>query len=415
MEVQARERHQAATLRHKVAMKKWKEDGSDPTTQPHTPRLDRYMVEGATTEALSEVLRDDEKSSHNAPAHKVLVRQDELSEWIASFDRYRAGGSGGSDRGAYLRLFNGGLYLYDRVGRGHFAMSNWSACILGGIQPAVIRRIAKDAAEDGLLQRFAFCVSTHQRRGEDRAPDSEATDRYNALFPAVAALRPAKDGYGDPQPVVLHTAAHTHRIEILDLIDALVAAPDATSRMKAALNKWPGLWARMTLIFHLIEVADPRANGTIAPIAYVANNAAARATAYLRDILLPHLLRADAIMFDTEQTGHARWIAGHLLAKGAERISARDIMKAYGALRAPEHRRELLAVMDSLETMGWVRAVTPDDGRQPTNWEVNPGIHNFTARAAHEREHREATKQKIRETVARMRERRDAANAAAPP
>jgi enamine deaminase RidA (YjgF/YER057c/UK114 family) len=29
----------------------------------------------------------------------------------------------------------------------------------------------------------------------------------------------------------------------------------------------------------------------------------------MRDILLPHLLRAEAVMFATAQTGHARWIA----------------------------------------------------------------------------------------------------------
>ena len=44
-----------------------------------------------TMEALTEVLRDDPQATQRAPAKKVLIRQDEMSEWVASFDRYRSG------------------------------------------------------------------------------------------------------------------------------------------------------------------------------------------------------------------------------------------------------------------------------------------------------------------------------------
>ena len=110
------------------------------------------------------MLRDDCKATQRAPAGKVLIRQDEMGEWIAGFDRYRSGGKGGSDRGAYLRLYNGGRYTVDRIQRSTFAISNWTACILGGILPGPIRQIAKDATDDGLLQRFCFCVPAHQGR-----------------------------------------------------------------------------------------------------------------------------------------------------------------------------------------------------------------------------------------------------------
>ena len=69
----------------------------------------RYLVEDTTIEALSDVLRDDEKSTMQCPARKVLVRQDEMSEFFANLDRY-SGGKGSGDRGAYLRLYNGGRW-----------------------------------------------------------------------------------------------------------------------------------------------------------------------------------------------------------------------------------------------------------------------------------------------------------------
>jgi hypothetical protein len=158
----------------------------------------------------------------------------------------------------------------------------------------------------------------------------------------------------------------------------------------------------MTLIFHLIDLADARARGERGDVANVARGSATTATRYLRDILLPHLLRAEAVMFSTVQTGHARWIAGFILSKGGNRVAARDLVQAYRPLRAPEHRRELVDVMSSLEAMGWVRAAPQSDGRPPVAWNINPKVSGvFAERAKRERTDRQATKERIRETLAR--------------
>jgi Protein of unknown function (DUF3987) len=400
LEVAARQEHADAMRRYKLEMKQWKDNGANPESEPTMPRLDRYMVEGTTIEALSEVLRDDMDARQRAPAGKVLIRQDEMSEWLGSFDRYRAGGRGGSDRGAYIRLYNGGRYTIDRIGRGSFAASSWSACILGGIQPGPIQQIARDAADDGLLQRFCYVVPTQQGRGEDRAPDKAAAARYEALFPALTVLRPSRSFSGYPRPVALHAEAHQHRHHVNDLAEALAAMPDASNRLKSALGKWPGLFARLTLTFHLIQLADARASGE-RPISDVVQPKTARpAAAYMRDILLPHLLRADALMFATEQTGHARWIAGYILAKGLAEITVRDVVRAYGALRAPERRRDLLDVLASLEPVGWIR---PTTSTNPTHWTVNPRVHELFAKQAQAaRATREETKRRIAEAVARF-------------
>jgi len=404
LDIAARKRHAAAMQKHKADMKVWKDAGSDPAQEPKLPKLDRYLVEGTTIEALSEVLRDDFEAKQNAPSGKVLVRQDELTEWVGSFDRYKSGGSGGSDRGAYLRLFNGGRYSVDRVGRGSFAASSWSACIIGGIQPGPIQRIASDASDDGLLQRFCYAVPSKQGRGEDRAPDRHAVEQYDALFDALAALHPALDHLGRPQNVVLHADAHPHRLEILDLAEAVASMPDAGKRLSSALGKWPGLFARLALVFHCIEIATARMNETDAPLLNVIPaETVARVASYMRDILLPHLLRADAVMFATVQGEHAKWIAGHILARGIEQIATRDVVQAYGALRAPEHRKQLQDVMESLETFGWLRHVA-NVAAPPTRWNVNPKIHAlFAARAAAERLARDAAKQRIAANVAEIR------------
>ncbi len=249
LELAARKRHANAMRRYRYALKAWKDNGSDPASMPRQPRLDRYLVEGTTVEALSEVLRDDDDARHRAPAGRVLVRQDEMSEWIASFDRYRSGGRGGSDRGAYLRLYNGGRYVIDRVGRGSFAVPSWSACVLGGIQPEPIQRIAREAADDGLLQRFIYCVPARQEPGEDRLPDRAAIARYEAVVGALASLRPDMAPRGRkpslaellrPMLVVLQVEAHRHREAIDDLVRAtsamLVPRPGSRQRLESGMG-----------------------------------------------------------------------------------------------------------------------------------------------------------------------------------
>ena len=400
MEAAARKNHAEAMKKYKADLKAWKEAKGAECDKPVMPRGVRYLVEGATMEALSEVLRDDEEARFRAAAGKVLVRQDEMSEWVASFDRYGSG-KGGADKGGWLRLYNGGRYSVDRVMRGAFAVPNWSACFIGGIQPEPIRRIAQEAEADGLLQRFCYCVPGREEPEQDRAADTFALVSYENLLNGLSALRPSTDQFGQPsRPIVLSEAAHRHRHEIDDLAAVMSAMPDTPARLKAAFGKWKGLFARLALTFHLIEIVA--AGSDAPPVQVLQEETARKAAAYLREILLPHLIRADALMFSTVQTGHAHWIATYILAQGKPLVALRDVTRAYGALRAPEKRRELLEVMSSLETMGWLRDPDQEPGRTPTRWMVNPHVLTaFAERGRVERERRENSKESIRDLIRR--------------
>lgn len=393
LEAEARERHAEDMRRFKADHAAWKKDGGEPAAEPRQPRVPRFLAESSTIEAIAELLRDDPDARFSTPAGKVLVRQDELSEWVANLDRYRAGGRGGGDRGSYLRAFNGGRFVVDRVGRGSFAIPNWSLCLLGGIQPDPLRRIATESADDGLLARFLLVVPARQERGEDRPPNRAAADRYSALFPALAALHPRAPRAGeDRRPLAFHADAHAQRERINDLVAAVSALPDTSPRTAGALGKWPGIFARLALLYQLIETADRRVRGDdVSPMSPVIPVTLATQVAELMaNVLLPHLMKAEAAISASPQTGHAAWIAGLILARGFTRIAARDITRAYRPLRAPEQRRELHDVMGGLEIAGWVRPEpSANPASPPTAWAVNPLVFlHFAARARQEREAR---------------------------
>jgi hypothetical protein len=397
LEAEARERHQEEMREYKAELAAWKRAEDTELPEPTAPKLSRYLVESTTIEALSEVLRDDDDAKLTAPARKALVRHDEMAEFFANLDRYKTGGRGGGDRGAYLRLYNGGRYPIDRIGRGTFAIPNWSACFLGGIQPGPIQRVAKYSDDDGLLQRLIYCVPGRQTFGMDRAPRFTALQRYEALFPKLRALHPRT-------VVALHADAHQHRENIDAFARGLALLPDTSLRLRAALDKWPGQFARLCLTFHLIDLADPE-RATQPHMDVVPEATAHRVADFMRDILAPHLLRAESVMFSTAQTGHARWIAGYILAHRLERITARDVVRAYGALRAPEARDELNAVMAGLTTVAWLEPQPPTNPTNPVStWLANPAVHTmFAARAERERAQRKETREDIAVSVEALR------------
>ena len=172
-----------------------------------------------------------------------------------------------------------------------------------------------------------------QAPGLDRAPSLAARDLYRALFPVLAALHPARNpDTGYIEHVTLHTDAHAAREDIEGLARVMAAMPDASSRLASTFGKWPGLFARLCLTFHLIEAAASRVrnpNGLHPPLHVVTAETANRVRRYMRAVLAPSLLRAETLMFGTVQTEHAARIANYILAHRLERVTAREIVRAY--------------------------------------------------------------------------------------
>ena len=396
IEADARREHAKELAAWRSRHANWKATGADPATEPPRPRCPRWIVESATVEALSEVLRDDCDAKFVAPARKALLIVDEMSEWLANLDRYRTGGRGGGDRGAYLRAWNGGRYVVDRVLRGSLAVPNWSLCIVGGIQPEVVAKIAAEAADDGLLQRFIF-VATAGGEGVDVRPDHAALNAYRDTVRALTTLAPPRlDGIS--QVVTLAAEAHEWRERCDALAQAFGQGAGTSPKRAAWAAKLRGTFARLALTMHLVDAAAAIARGEQPPPLMVLQaRHAEMAWRLVRDILIPHWCAAERAMFGTAAEGHAQTVAAMILATGAERVTARDIGRACRALRGAERRRALITTMTELEDMHWVVAEPPRLGADaPHAWRVNPLVQKaFGVRAAVERERRAAIALKL--------------------
>jgi hypothetical protein len=206
------------------------------------------------------------KRSFDAPARKVLCRHDEIRVLREPRPLQCWG-----QRRRRSRRIPASLQRRPLRRRSHSAGTVCHRKLVGGFSRrhsvGPIQRIAKSSAEDGMLQRFMYCVPGPPRQGLDRRPSASALKRYAALFPALAALLPrGPEREGERhQHVVFHDRVHQHREAIEASARAMASLPDTSPRLQAALAEWPGLYARPCLVFHLIEVADSRIDYLLGP------------------------------------------------------------------------------------------------------------------------------------------------------
>jgi hypothetical protein len=393
MEAEARREFQLAAAAHKIAHEAWaklpkKERDAQP--EPEKPAEKRLTTQDSTIEAFSELLKS---------MPKIVALLDELAGFLASFDRYSSGGGKGSPgRSHAIELYEGGPRRIDRVMRGSVYVENWSAVVLGAIQPEKLRPMVADLSTDGLLQRFMFvmpsAVSAADPDDDDRPADKAALDAYEALVRRLAALRPPERDGGGFLQAWAEEAVRPHRRALFRLVERVEADPTLPAALRETVAKWRGLLARLALVFHCVGLAEGR--GTDDPATLRAATVSMAAD-FIRRVVAPSTFRFYRDL-GLDGDPHARWVAGHILAHRLERISARDIGRAYRELRGD--LPGIIRAMELLEHAGWVRG---DHHPKAPKWEVNPAVQRaFAERAAAERAHRERTQELIRTSISEL-------------
>ena len=362
-------------------------DGAIPVSKK--PVLRQKILNDTTTEAVVDVCADN-------PAG-VIVYSDELAGWIGSMDTYRT--RAGKDRGFWLSSKDGKPYTVNRKGTGVTTAARVAASIVGTIQDDKLAGMATGLSEDGLLQRFAMVAVDGGGCGEDFADDAELDAQMKEV-----ALRLADCGDDTTFKLSPRADAELKRMQAFQAEQK--GRIDLPGALKNWLDKSDSEFGRYCLVFHLIEWAS--AGGQAVPPPLIPHEIAYRARRYVQEVLFPHARYVyETVMHKRGGEKHAQWIGGHLLAHGHTEITARNISRAYAALRGAERRRALLSVMLDLEALDWVKAVPSN--ATTTRWRVNPAVHErFAARALVERDQRERTMEAIAQTGATRKAEREA-------
>jgi len=353
------------------------DSGEDMPPQPETKRL---IYEDTTVEKMADVMSRCEPRG-------ALVFRDELTGWLASMDAYKNGS--GKDRAAWLEAYNGHHLAVDRVTRGSTYVENWSACVIGGIQPSVIHEYAGATNHDGMLQRFILLFACDADAGQDRLPNMRAKEDYEGLIRHASRLQPGTT------PVRLSDGAHKVREALFAKLRVAVRSLP-NHFLTAAIGKWEGTFARLLLVWH---VADCSPLGEHPCAVLVSEDSAEAVASLMWNTMLPHAIAFYAGIDATEDK--ARDVAALILARGWERFTVkRDLdrnLRNYRKWRPWEIRDTMVR----LQALGWITRdgdkIDPADG-QPVAYRVNAAVHRLF------KDHAEREKQRRAEVAAIMRE-----------
>ena len=350
------------------------------------PRHERLRLEDTTTEAAQDVLRD-------SPNGLLLV-QDELSGWFGAMDKYGGGGRGAQkDRAFWLQSFNGGSYTVNRVGRGASFIPNLSVCLLGGIQPELIRSIARDTHDDGLLQRLFPIVLQPAKMGKD-VPMPDVINEYDALISKCHQLRKPLRGGMLEVPIRFSPAAQRIWEEVTRRNFDLSTSWEAVNvKLAAHIGKYDGMFARLCLLWHCIEAHGDR------PASVVPEEVATRVRDFLFGYLYQHVVAfyTDVVGLSDRQD-KVMAVAGWILTHRPASVTVRAVRRGDRIMRGMDND-EAEAVLHQLDAFGWLDPV-PAIRRDSKEWKVDPRVYElFDERAEEEAERRAIAREIIASNV----------------
>ena len=354
------------------------------------PKQIRKRLEDTTIEAAQIVLQ----SSHDG----VLCFQDELSGWFGSMEKYGGAGKGSAkDRSFWLQSFNGGTFAVNRVQRGSGMVENLSVCLLGGIQPDPIRRVAADAVDDGLIQRLFPIILKPSAVGKDEPiqfdPIGTYHDAVNGLFrmrppvpPGVSNLRDIPDV--DDSTLRFDEDAQAIRRDLEKKHHRLSKAEAINGKLAAHVIKYDGLFARLCVLFHCLDHWSRER-----PPPTIGKDLATRVAQFLHRFLLPHALAFyGSILGLSDDHGRLSNVASYILTHKLKSVKYRDVQRGDGSMRNLT-KADTTRVLEQLEALGWLeQEPQPPRANASPGWLVNPEVHRrFTDRAETEaRKQREA-------------------------
>jgi hypothetical protein len=324
-----RQRQDEAFAEHRVAVADWEREkrehdraarrrDADPAALPERPEAERYICDDVTIEGLARIL---EKTPRG-----VLLARDELSGWIEGFDRY-SGGRGGGEVARWLSCYNASPMTVDRKLTGTLHIPAATVSIYGGIQPAVLARVALGRhVDNGLVPRFILASPPKRMRVIPSGDVGFATiEAMRSMFETLAAIRSADDG--SPRVIDLEPeAAEAWRAFYNEHARELYHAEGVVASMLAKAEAWA---ARLALVHHMIAQAgcDPTRGDRVRIDSIEAGVGIARWAAREWCRVFDGL-RGGRV--ERDDTGLREWIAG----RGGV-ASARDVARGLTQYRSP--------------------------------------------------------------------------------
>jgi len=340
---------------------------------PSLATWQRFKTNDSTVEKMAEILQENPRG--------ILLYRDELIGLLKSWEREGRQ----ADRAFFLEAWNGhGSLTTDRIGRGTIHCNNLCLSILGGIQPskllAYLYQAQSELENDGLIQRMQFMVYPDEAEKWtliDEYPNQRAKEKAYRVIKNLSELDVVKHGAitsPDQEIPYFHFDKQAQDLfnQWLISLQAKLQNKDDPPVILEHLNKYRSLMPSISLIDHLIHIADGATGGKITL------QSAEKAAAWC-GYLESHARRIYQMAIDVNQRA-ASELANKLINKRLkDPFTVRDVYrKSWYLLNDKEKVR---VACEELEEAGWLRkASIPVEGRQSkVVYQINPKIYSKMA------------------------------------
>ena len=335
--------YQSDLKAYKRVLKQWDKKGEgDEPQQPERPIRSRCIVQDATIEALAPILNENPRG--------VLLARDELSGWLAGFDRYSSKSASSSEVPKWLEIYNSESITIDRkTGDERFLfVRRPSVSICGGIQPGILSRcLTEEHKDSGLQSRLLMTYPPRQAKGwrdDEVNPTTQAaySDCIRDLFGLTG-----DDSIGEMKPAILKLSP-----EARTLFKEYV---NETGKEQAAMHghlasQWSKLEeipARLAIIIHSVRqvttvVSDPWS------VDAVTMQAAINLGEWFKD----ETLRINRLLTEPTDQREIQELATWIQSQGGK-ITARDLCKARRDIPTSEEAEEKLIQLVDLGFGEW--------------------------------------------------------------
>ncbi len=306
---------QAYKLASKARGSKPDGDVAEPK-QPNRPIRKRCIVQDSTIEALAPILNENPRG--------VLLGRDELSGWLAGFDKYQNKSSASSEVPKWLEIYNCEPITIDRkTGDQRFLfVRRPSVSICGGIQPGILSRcLTAEHKDSGLQSRLLMTFPPRQAkqwRDDELSPATQAAygDAVRELFEFQG-----DDSSGECKPATLKLS-HEARALFRDYVNVTGLEQSAMhGHLASQWSKLEEIPARLAILLHCVQqvttgVADH----------WKVDGPTMQAAINLGEWFKGETLRIGRTLVEPEALREARHLATWIQSQGGK-ITARDLCR----------------------------------------------------------------------------------------
>jgi hypothetical protein len=336
--------YQEDLKQYKRDLKQWERnpEGSSPG-EPARPTRPRCLVSDATLEALAPILSDNPRG--------VLLGRDELSGWIAGFDKYNKGGGTSSNVQGWLEVYNAGSIEVDRkTGDDKFiSVAHAAVSVCGGIQPEILAKVlTSEHKANGLQSRL---LMTYPPRQSKRWRDEEVSDStlraYHNAVAELFTLKPHTDGDGKQTPELLRLTTGAREI-FKQFVNSHGAEQNAMhGHLASQWSKLEEIPARLAIILHCFRQVT---TGVVDH--FEVDDRTMSAAITLTEWFKSECLRITRLLTEPDEEREARHLIDWIRERGGQ-ITARDLCKYRRDINSSEEAESKLVYLVSIRAGYW--------------------------------------------------------------